>query len=148
MSGELIGYEIRNGKAADGGVALELVVEGSVLARAKASSVMLDDLRTELGYERDAVITELAKSLMDVLKTQKQFVEIADMKEHPPLRFTARFTHRLKDEISTGTVWYDVPSSTTGPDGLPPVVRNEMRFEVLRRLTSDGTAARALVDPR
>jgi hypothetical protein len=127
-------------------VVLELVVEGSILAHATASLTVLDDLRTELGCERDAVIAELRKSLRDVFKTQKQFVEISDMKEGPPLRFAARFTYRLKDEISTGTVWYDVNSSTTGPDELSPVVRNEMRFEVLRRLTSEGTIARALVD--
>jgi hypothetical protein len=125
---------------------LELVVEGSVLARATASSAVLDDLRTELGYDRNAVIAELRRSLRDVFKTQKQFVEISDMKEDPPLRFTARFTYRLKDEISTGRVWYDVNSSTTGPDDLSPVVRNEMRFEVLRRLTREGTIARALVE--
>jgi hypothetical protein len=119
-----------------------------VLARATASPDMMSALHTELGLHRGTVIAERSKSLMGVLKTQRQFVEIADIKEHPPLRFTARFTHRLKDQFSTGTVWYDVPSSTIGPDELPPVVRNEMRFEVLRRLTSDGAAARALVDPR
>lgn len=146
MSGESIGYEIRSGTAADGGVMLELVVEGSVLARATVSSDVLDDLRTELGYDRDAVIAELRKSLRDALKTQKGFVEISDLKEGPPLRFIARFTNRLKDEISTGVVWYDVNSSTTGPADLSPVVRNEMRFEVLRRLTSEGTNARALID--
>lgn len=146
MSGESIGYEIRERKDPDGGVVLELIVEGSLFARATASSTMLDDLQTELGYDRDAVIAELRKSLRGALKAQKQFVEISDLKEGTPLRFTARFTHRLKDEISMGMVWYDVNSSTTGPDDLPAVVRNEMRLQVLRKLTSDGTVARALVD--
>src|SRR5512144_2473882 len=81
-------------------------------------------------------------------KTQGQFVEISDVKEYPdcPLRLTGRFTHKLRGGISTGIVWYDVSSSTTGPDDVSPVVRNEMRFAVLRKLTGEGTVARALVD--
>jgi hypothetical protein len=146
MTSESIGFEIRERTAPDGGVVLELVVEGSLLARATASSTALDDLRTELGYDRAAVVADLRRSLRGVFKTEKQFVEISDMKEGPPLRFAARFTYRLKDEIATGMVWYDVNSSTTGPDDLSPVVRNEMRFEVLRRLTREGSNARALVD--
>ena len=143
-----VGYEIRESVMPENGVALQLVVEGSPVARATASGTVLSDMSALLGLERDAVVSDLRKSLVDLLKTQGQFVEIANLQEDrgQRLRFSARFTHRLRDEVSTGVVWYDVSTSTTGPNDVPAVVRNRMRFEVHRKLTGDGTAARALVD--
>ncbi len=43
-------------------------------------------------------------------------------------------------------VWYDVPSSTTGPDNLAAVVRNKMRSDVHRLLTEASPNARGIVD--
>lgn len=148
MAIESVTYEIKEMAVPDGGIALELVVEGSTMARASASKNILDDLEKVLGIGRAQVGLELRRSLRDVLKTSLQFVEIADVAEDSsrPLRFTGRFTYRFRDEISTGLVWYDVTTSATGPEDAPAVVRNRMRYEVHRRLTEDGTAARALVD--
>ena len=148
MVEESIAYEIRETATPDGGVALELVVEGSIVAHATVSAALFDAMRTELGLTREAVIGDLRKSLLAALKTQGQFVEITDVKEDPrqQLRFSGRFTHRLWDKVSTGVVWYEVDTSATGPEDLPAVVRNKMRLAVHRELTDAGTAARALVD--
>ncbi|GAB4566965.1 MAG: hypothetical protein Tsb0020_19100 [Haliangiales bacterium] len=54
--------------------------------------------------------------------------------------------YRDRDHVDTGLVWYDVNTSDTGPDELPTIVRNKTRLEVHRKLTGNGSAARALVD--
>jgi hypothetical protein len=148
VTGDSLGYEIREGADPDGGLLLELVVEGTTVARARASAGVLADMDTVLGLSREAVAQQLRQALLETLRSQGQFVEVADVVEdtHRPLRFTGRFTHRLRDDVATGLVWYDVNTSMTGPEDLPAVVRNKMRFEVHRKLTGDGSAARALVD--
>jgi hypothetical protein len=62
------------------------------------------------------------------------------------LKFVSRYTYRDFDDISVGVVWYDVRTSTTGPDDLPAVVRNKMRFEVHSKLTDQSPNARGMVD--
>jgi len=148
MANPAVGYEIRQASAPDGGVTLELFVEGEPVARAAASASVLDDMRTVLGHQRDAVVADLRKALLDVLKTQGQFVEILEPAEDPKkkLRFVSRYVYRLLDDVSTGVVWYDVTESATGPESVPAVVRNRMRQDVHRKLTDPGSAARALVD--
>jgi hypothetical protein len=148
MTTESVGYEIRDASTPDGDLVLDLVVEGAVLARATASATILEDMRSRLGLDRAAVVAELKEALVDALKTRGQSVVITDLREESgrPLRFSARFTYRLRNDITTGVVWYDVNTSQTGPDDLATVVRNKMRNEVHRHLTSDGSAARALVD--
>lgn len=148
MPSDSVGYEIRERASADGGVVLELVVEGAPIARATASAAILDDLRTERGLGREAALAHLRSALLDALKTQGQFVELRDLREHEgkPLHYSATFVYRLGPEVSTGLVWYDVNTSTTGPDDVPAVVRNKMRNEVHRALTAEGSVARALVD--
>ncbi len=148
MSNPSVGYEIREAAAPDGGVVLELVVEGAVFARASASSADLDALKDVRGDQRDDVIATLRQALIDALKTQGQFVTISDPLEDPEqeLRFSSRYIYRLRDNISTGVVWYNVTESTTGPESLPAVVRNKMRYAVHRKLTEPGSVARALVE--
>jgi hypothetical protein len=142
-----IGYEIRDASNEDG-LRFELLIEGMRVATAAASAAMVHDLQTDLGFSRDQVIAQLKTSLKDALRSQQQSVEITDIREREgeELRFVGRFRHRLAGEIASGVVWYDVPASETGPDNLPAVVRNKMRFEVHRMLTSEGSVARALVD--
>jgi hypothetical protein len=148
MSEESLGYEIRESSDLDGSLQLELLVEGTRVAHATVHADVLADMWTVLGLTRDAVAQALREALLKSLRAQGQFVEVGDLKEdaHKPLRFTGRFTYRLRDQVSTGLVWYDVSSSTTGPEDLPAVVRNKMRFTVHRKLTGEGSAARALVD--
>jgi len=148
MITDLVPFEIREGTTPDGGVRLELSVEGSVVAHATANASVLDDMHSLLGSTRMSVIEHLRDALRDLMRSQWQLVEVDQIIEDPNqrLKFYGRFTHRLRDELSTGLVWYDVRSSMTGPEDVPAVVRNKMRAEVHRKLTEDGSAARALVD--
>ena len=101
-----------------------------------------------LGLGRDAVRTVLEESLVDQLKHQLAKVDVASPEPVAVggLRFVSRYVYRDFDDISTGVVWYDVPSSTTGPEDLPAVVRNKMRFEVHRKLTEKSPNAHGLVE--
>lgn len=105
-------------------------------------------MRVTLGMETSEVTEHLKQALITALKSQEQDVEVTEVTEDStrPLRFRGHYTHRFHGEIATGVVWYDLTSSTTGPDDVPAVVRNKLRSEVYRLLTSAGTAARALVD--
>ena len=141
-------YEIREIADPEGGVSLELLVEGRGIARAGASADVLETMKSRLGIDHRGVVDDLRSALEDLLKNQLAKVSVSDPIEDPdmPLRFHARYTYRDHDDISTGVVWYDVNTSSTGPVELPAIVRNKMRLEVHRKLTSEGGAARALVD--
>lgn len=148
MSGSSLGYEIKESSAEDGGLELELWVEGTRVARARASADVLHLIETTLGTSRVEVRADLEKRLQDVLKNQGQSVELTEPLESPEdsLRFVSRYVSRLHDELSTGIVWYEVKESATGPESLPDVVLNKMRQAVHRQLTEPHGAARALVD--
>jgi hypothetical protein len=148
MSSSSLGFEIRDLPMADGGLDLELWVEGSRVARARVSAEVLRKIEETLGTSREEVKVDLKQRLQDVIKIQGQFVELSEPIESPEdsLRFVSRFVWRLHDELSTGIVWYDVTESATGPESLSIVVRNKMRYEVHRKLTEPDGAARALVE--
>lgn len=141
-------YEIREIPDPDGGLVFDLIVEGIRTARARASHAVLDDIRAVVGLERDDVAKELHDALRSVLTNQLEKVTVSEPTEDPnqPLKFRSRYTYKDLDEVSTGMVWYDVSAGITGPDELPAIIRNKLRHEVLRKLTRDGTEARALVD--
>ena len=141
-------YEIREQPQAEGGLRLELVVESDVVATAGASADVLESMERLLGLDRESVATELSVSLEELLKNRIEKVTLADLQEDPgkPLRFHARYTYRDHTNVEAGLVWYDVETSGTGPEELSAIVRNKMRLEVHRKLTTSGGAARALVD--
>jgi hypothetical protein len=143
-----IDSEVRKTSLADGGVELELLVDGKVVARASATRTALDNMRDTLGVEEKSILESLRDALLATLTLPGQFVEISDIKEEPgrPLRFNGRFTHRVRDRVSSGVVSYDVNTSATEPRDLPAVILNKMRTEVHHRLTSEGSTARRLVD--
>lgn len=143
-----VGYEIREIALESGGVRLVLRVEGTDIASASAEGDIVHDMGVLLGLQRDTIVEDLRAALLDVLRTQGQSVHVDSIVEEQgrPLRFNGRYTHRLRNELQTGIVWYDVNTSVTGPDTVPAVVRNKMRFEVHRQLTGADGSARALVD--
>lgn len=147
MAGNLQ-YEIRDQTGTKGGLRLELLVEGNHVASGEASADVLDAMEQLLNLNREGVEDELRRALQDLLKNQLNKVSVSEPIEDPthPLKFRAQYTYRDHDTIETGLVWYDVSTSATGPDELPAIVRNRMRFEVHRKLTSHGGSARALVD--
>lgn len=148
MSKESIDYEITEHPTDDGGVAMELAVQGSMVARATVSGPRLAEMFGVLGFDRASVIAGVRATLSQVLRTQGQFVNISDIAENPsrPLYFNGRYHYRLGEEVSTGLVWYNVTATETGPEDVPAVVLHKMRTEVHRRLTTAGSVARSLVD--
>ena len=143
-----MGYEILEIPLGSGGIRLVLRVEGADIATASAEGDIIHDMGVLLGLQRDTIVEDLRAALLDVLRTQGQSVHVDSIVEDPtsPLRFNGRYTHRLRNDLQTGIVWYDVSASLTGPDTVPAVVRNKMRFEVHRQLTGADGSARALVD--
>jgi len=142
-------YEIREQVDPEGGLRLALLVEGKQIATAGAGLNALDAMAQLYGLDREAVAADLRERLRELLKHQLDQVSVKDVTEEVdrPLRFHARYTCReAANHVDTGTVWYDVNTSDTGPDELPAIIRNKMRLEVHRKLTSQGSAARALVD--
>jgi hypothetical protein len=143
-----IQYEIREIPDPQGGLVLELRVEGERLATARASADVLAQMAADFGTARDGMHTFLEETLVRSLKQQLGKVEVSKPKAIPAggLRFVSRYVYRDLDTIHTGVVWYDVPLSTTRPEVLAAVVRNKMRSEVHRLLTEASPNARSIVD--
>jgi hypothetical protein len=141
-------YDIRDIPDPEGGLVLGLYVEGQQVGTARASRDVLDQMKAQLGSDAADVRAILSDALVRHLKQQLEKVELARPTANPAggLRFVSRYVYRDFDAIYTGVVWYDVPSSTTGPEGLPAVVRNKMRFEVHRLLTEASPNTRGIVD--
>jgi hypothetical protein len=141
-------YEINPVDADGGGLRFELRVEGQSIAVASAAAEVLDAMVATLGMSPAEVAASLRGALIDHLSHRLAQVTVEAPRADPPgsLRFVSRFTLREGDSISTGVVWYDVESSETGPDAVPALVRNRMRYEVHRALTDEGSHARALVE--
>jgi hypothetical protein len=143
-----IQYEIGEIPDPEGGLVLELRVEGKRLAAARASADVLAQIAADFETPRDGMRTFLEATLVRSLKQQLGKVEVSQPKAIPAggLRFVSRYVYRDSDTIHTGVVWYDVPLSTTGPENLAVVVRNKMRSEVHRLLTEASPNARSIVD--
>jgi len=144
-------YSIQERTSPDGGLTLELSIEGERRAVATASGDVVEQMLTQFGLTRKQVVYNLKSELLEVLKhKQVETVNIYDPIEDPEhdLRFSSRYAlhSRNENQIQAGIVWYDVPSSTTGPDDLPAIVRNSMRLEVHRKLTGPDTNAHRLVE--
>ncbi len=143
-----ISYDIREEHTEDGGLCLTLVVEERAIASASASGDALHDMHVSLGKERHDVRDELEDVLKRLLKNELGKVSIDELTEDPdrPLMFRATYTYRDGDHVSRGLVWYNVETSQTGPEDLSAVIRNRMRHNVHKHLTSPNSDARALVD--
>jgi hypothetical protein len=148
VSDQSIHYEIRESEDPDGGLILELHVEGQRVATARARADVLGDMQRVLGMSRSDVRADLEAALVTQASHHLAKVEVSPPRADPPggLRFVSQYKYHGSDGVSTGIVWYDVPTSTTGPDELPAVVLNQMRFEVHSKLTSQNSNARGLVD--
>jgi hypothetical protein len=148
MSDTSLPYEIRTAPDPGGGLRLELWVEDQRIATATATCDVLDVAQHQLGLQRDDLAKELRGSLEALLRHQLDKVTVSEPREdeEQPLRFIATYTYLDHDSVSMGIVWYDVQASETGPCELPAVVRNQLRHEVHRKLTREGTHARAIVD--
>lgn len=149
MSDDSLLYEIRERPDPEGGLVLELIVEGERIATARASHEVLLQMQETLGMERAAVDAELRTALREHLKRPLQKVlALSIPREVPPqsLRFISEYTYRDLDVLHAGVIWYDVPANATGPESVPEVVRNKMRSEVHKQLTAGTTKTRELIE--
>lgn len=133
-------YQIQDISRNDEGLTLALVVEGERLGTAHVNAHVLADMDVQLQMSRDNVRAVLQDALVRSLKGQLAKVEVTPPIAMPKdgLRYVSRYVYRDFTTIHAGVVWYDVPSSVTGPDGLAAVVRNKMRFEVHRLLAASS----------
>lgn len=126
----------------DGGLHFVLKVEQRIVARARASAEMLDDMMNLLGWSRDQVAEDLKASLSDYLHAAARRVSVTDLTERSPLCFVARYRVDLPDgEIAQGVVTYDVANDEIGPEYVPAIVRREMRIQSHKIISSRIKAA-------
>ncbi|HEX8436927.1 hypothetical protein [Archangium sp.] len=148
MSDGSLSFDIREVPDPEGGLVLKLLVEGDSIATARASADVLAQMQERLGMDRTAVAAELRLALREHIK--KRFQKVLTFSkpiEEPsrPLRFHSEYTYRDLDSVDAGLVWYDVRAGETGPESVPEVVRNKMRSEVHKHLTSSTTTTQEII---
>ncbi len=141
-------YDIREGQDPEGGIVLELWVDGACVSTATASANVLEQMAVDLGTAREDMRALLEEKLVENFKQQLAKVELTPPKAIPAggLRFVSRYVYRDFGNVYAGVVWYDVPTGKTGPEDLSALVRNKMRTEVHRHLTEASPNARVIVD--
>jgi hypothetical protein len=140
--------QIRECAEPDGGLLLELLVEGQEprCARARVSGEQLDLLRKWFGLQRSDVITHLHLALLKSLRTRDYNIAITNITQVPPfkLRYVGWFTYQASREISTGVVWYDLIENMSWPDSEEyEMIGGEMKSLVLDILAEEDRAARS-----
>lgn len=138
--------EIRD-ESTGGDVVLALYVEGARTAVARAEADVLEQMQVELGRTPVNVAAELRVALERLHANELEKVEIGDLKEKPPgsRRFVAAYTYRDRREVTEGVIWYDVGAGTTGPETVPALVRNKLRYAVHEQLVKGNAAAEELL---
>ena len=127
----------------DGEFVLVHVVEGQRVATARASGATLEQMAAQLGAQRADVERELRSALERLHATELEKVTISRMREEPAGsgKFVASYVFHDFRDVSEAMVWYSVPDGTTGPDDVPVLVRNMLRYEVHSRLVGESQAA-------
>jgi len=127
----------------DGDLVLVHLVEGQRVATARASGATLEQMAAQLGAQRADVERELRSALERLHANELERVTISRMREEPAGsgKFVASFVFRDFRDVSEAMVWYSVPDGTTGPDDVPVLVRNKLRYEVHSRLVGENQAA-------
>ncbi|XXY50716.1 hypothetical protein WME91_06185 [Sorangium sp. So ce269] len=122
-------------------------VEGKPSATAGASSDVVAQMQAQLGMSTEEIRSELKRALESLYRNELEKVAIDRIREDPPnsRRFVASYVFRDFRDITRGIVWYDLPNGTTGPDEVPALVRNKLRYDVHARLTAGGSGAEALL---
>lgn len=126
---------------------LSLFVDGARVATARADAEALDQLSTQLGRTRADVEVDLRSALEALHANELEKVTLDNLREHPPdgLSFVASYIYRDYREVTEGVVTYDVNKSVTGPEGVPALVRNKLRYAVHQRLVKGNRNAEELL---
>lgn len=125
---------------------LVLLIEGKAAATAAATSDVVVQMQGLFGVAREAVLAELGAALERIYRNELDKVTIQRLRERAEgsRYFVASYIFRDFKNISEGIIWYDLPNGTTGPDNVPALVRNKLRYEVHSLLTSGNAGAEAL----
>jgi hypothetical protein len=139
-------FEIREVAEPDGGLCLELHAEGERIATARARAAPLTDMEGMLGLGRADVRVVLESALVDRFEHELAKVDVASPKLATPRggsdgRFVSRYVHQDVEGIAAGVVWYDGSTNTTGPGGVPAIVRSKMRSQVQHELAEKPPSA-------
>ncbi|MGH7438192.1 MAG: hypothetical protein ACRENE_21110 [Polyangiaceae bacterium] len=131
----------------DGDLVLALMVEGQRTATATASADVLEQMEHQLGTTPAEVGQDLRGALERLHANALDKVEISRLREEPggSRRFIASFVYRDFRDVVEGVVWYSMPDGRTGPDAVPALVRNKLRYEVHTRLVGESKAASDLL---
>lgn len=125
---------------------LVLQVEGEPLATAGAASDVVVQMQAQLGLSREEILSELRGALESLRRNELEKIIIDRIREEPAgsRRYVASYVFRDFRNITEGIVWYDLPNGTTGPEDVPVLVRNKLRYEVHTKLTAGDPGAEAL----
>jgi hypothetical protein len=125
---------------------LVLHVDGKPHADATATLPVVHDLCATFGISEEQVLAELRGALKALFANELENVRIDRFREEPAgsQRFVAKYTLRDYRDISEGIVWYDLNKGETGPEPVPAIVRDKMRYVAHEKLVAGNEAAEKL----
>lgn len=128
-------------------VQFALVAQGRRLGVARAEAEAIKRMVAELEMSRTDVVDALKVALERLHGDELQKVSINRLREHPvdSGRYIASYVFRDFRDVSMGFVWYDVSQGVTGPDNVPALVRNKLRYDVHAQLVKGNAAAEEIL---
>jgi hypothetical protein len=140
-----IAYEIVDESSGDD-LRMVLRVEGEASATADAPADVVAEMRDQLGLAREDILLELTSALKRLHENELDKIAIERLREKTPgsRHFIASYVFRDFRNVTEGIVWYDLPNGTTGPDDVPALVRNKLRYVVHAKLAEGNASADAL----
>ncbi len=131
----------------DGDLVLTLVVEGQRTATARTSADVLAQMQAQLGVDRAEVEADLRAALERLHGNELEKVTIGRLREDAARGrcFVASFVYRDFRDVLEGVVWYSMADGRTGPEDVPVLVRNKLRYEVHTKLVGENQAASDLL---
>ncbi len=138
-------YEIVDESKGDD-LRLVLWVKGEAAATAGAPSDVVTQMQAQLGMTREEILADLGRALESLHRNELDKVTVQRLQERTSgsRYFVASYIFRDFKDITEGIIWYDLPNGTTGPNDVPALVRNKLRYEVHGRLTAGNASAEAL----
>lgn len=128
-------------------LSLGLFLGDQRVASFTAEAGALGMLETELGMTREDV-RALAFSAMSSVRHDRELPAVLMTTPRCSTtsleRFASLYFHTVGEHTVAGCVWFDVPSSTTGPFCVPNAARNHIRLLVNRALTRESANPRVV----
>ena len=145
--------DLREGAQEDGGLTLELFVEGERFACASVSGDALIEMQTLLGIDRGGLRKQMEGSLTERLERDLERATLtvpvrtsSAASPNPAERLVSRYVYDVPERIETGVCWYDVASDVVGPSTAPSLVRHRMRLAARTLTRKSPGVLRVLFD--